>query len=191
VSGDGTWGKVVALFHGTQVMSVGYWIASRALLAACSLVLLAGCGFQLRTWDLSSNVESFYLEVVGSNPLQSSLQRAMEQAGVVPAESASAAQVVVRLLDVRRSRRAISVTSRARVAEYELRLDVLYGVRAEGKQLLTPQWARSTRVFRVDRDNLVGSNEEQALLEREMQSDLVQQVVRAVNAVTMDVVDAA
>jgi outer membrane lipopolysaccharide assembly protein LptE/RlpB len=35
----------------------------------------------------------------------------------------------------------------------------------------------------VDRDNLVGSSEEQALLQREMTDDLVQQIIRGVNAV--------
>lgn len=172
-------------------MSVGYRLMLRAVIAGCTLALLAGCGFQLRTWDLSSNVDSFFIEVAGNNPLETPLHRAMRQAGVPEAESASGAEVVVTLLDVRRSRRGVSVTSRARVAEYELNLNVLYGVRARGKQLLAPQWARSSRAYRVDRDNLVGSNEEQALLEREMQSDLVQQIVRAVNAVTMDSAGAA
>ena len=43
----------------------------------------------------------------------------------------------------------------------------------------------------MDRDNIVGSSEEQALLVREMQTDLVQQILRALNAVTAEPGNAA
>ena len=172
-------------------MAVGVGSAARVLLAVGALVVLSSCGFQLRTWDLSSSVDSFFVQVSGNNPLETPLRRAMQQAGVTAAESANAADVVVRLLDMRRARRGVSVTARARVAEYELNLSTLYSVTRAQEQLLAPQWARSSRVYRVDRDNLVGSSEEQALLEREMQSDLVQQIIRAVNAVTTEVAGAA
>ena len=163
----------------------------RGLLAIGALVLASGCGFQLRTWDLSNNVDSFYVEVAGNNPLAPSLRRAFQQAGVPAADNATSADLVVRLLDMQRSRRGVSVTPRARVAEYQLNLGALYSVSRSKQQLLSPQWARSVRVYRVDRDNLVGSNEEQALLEREMQGDLVQQIIRAVNAVTTEAASAA
>ena len=170
------------------------WIASRALspfMAVSLIILLAGgCGFQLRTWDLGSNIDSFFVEVAGNNPLETAVHAAMRQAGVTPAESASSAQVVVSLMEYRRSRRGASVNARARVAEYRLNLSVRYAVRTVGKQLLAPQWARSGRVYQVDRENLVGSNEEQELLEREMRSDLVGQIIRAVNAGTTEPVSA-
>lgn len=165
-------------------------VAAGLLCMSC-LVLAEGCGFSLRSWDLGGNVESFYVEARGNNPLELPLQRALRQAGVPEADSPSAAAVVVQLRELRRSRRGVSVTSRARVAEYELNVDVLFAVRSANKQLLAPQWARSSRVYRVDRDNLVGSDEEQSLLEREMHGDLVQQIIRAVNAVTTEPVDAS
>ncbi len=161
------------------------------LLCLSCLWLAGGCGFTLRSWDLGGNVESFFVEARGNNPLELPLQRALRQAGVPEADSPSAAAVVVQLQELRRSRRGVSVTSRARVAEYELNVDVLFAVRSAEKQLLDPRWARSSRVYRVDRDNLVGSDEEQTLLEREMHSDLVQQIIRAVNAVTVKPADAS
>lgn len=166
-------------------------IFKRLVLLSGGLLLVAGCGFQLRTWDLSSNIDSVFVEVAGSNPLEEPLRRALQQAGVAAAESASAAAVVIELRDMRRTRRGVSVNSRARVAEYQLNLQVLYGVRDADQELLAPQWARSARVYQVDRDNLVGSNEEETLLEREMRSDLVQQIIRAVNAVTTEAAGAA
>jgi outer membrane lipopolysaccharide assembly protein LptE/RlpB len=52
--------------------------------------------------------------------------------------------------------------------------------------LIEPRWAETSRIYRVDRVNLVGTSEEQALLEREMINDLVQQIVRALDAATQE-----
>ena len=156
-------------------------LAKLALLAAALAV--AGCGFQLRSWDLSSHVASYYIQTSGANALERPLGRALEQAGVEPAESPGAAALVVTLHQLSSGRRGVSVTPRARVAEYALTLSVSYSARADGEVLLRTQTARSRRVYQVDSDNVVGSSEEQALLEREMQSDLVQQILRAVDTV--------
>jgi outer membrane lipopolysaccharide assembly protein LptE/RlpB len=50
--------------------------------------------------------------------------------------------------------------------------------------LAPPTWVERERVFRIDRDNIVGSSEEQALLERELTQDLVSQLIRAMDAVS-------
>ncbi len=145
--------------------------------------LASGCGFQLRTWDLEGNVETARIVANARNPLADPLGRALRTAGVEVVES-SAAQLTIELLEDRSSRRSISVTNQARAAEYEARLSVRYTVStADGEVLLSPRWVRASRVYTVDRNNLVGSSEEQALLEREMLGELVQQVIRGVNAV--------
>ncbi|MFP6835378.1 MAG: LPS assembly lipoprotein LptE, partial [Pseudomonadales bacterium] len=75
-------------------------------------------------------------------------------------------------------------TKQARAAEYEMNLGVQYRVLdGAGNELVGPRWARSVRVFRVDRGNIVGNSEEQALLEQEMRNDLIQQIVRTLNTV--------
>lgn len=149
------------------------------------LLLIGGCGFQLRTWDLGTSIESFYVRDANDNPLASPLRRALRQAGVEEAGNASDAEVVVVLLNSQRGRRSVSVTGQARAAEYEITLGVQYRVLdGQGEELIAERWVRGTRVFRVDRDNIVGTSEEQALLEREIESDLIQQIVRALNAVS-------
>ncbi len=156
-----------------------------AFLILPALVLTGGCGFQLRTWDLGTSVESFYVRDASNNPLASPLRRALRQAGVEEAGSASDAEVVVVLLNAQRGRRSVSVTDQARAAEYEITLGVQYRVLdGQSQELIASRWVRGTRVFRVDRDNIVGTSEEQALLEREIQNDLIQQIVRALNTVT-------
>lgn len=158
-------------------------------LLATGLLLLAavaapGCGFQLRSWDVGSSIEAARVSASARNPMQAPLERALQQAGVRLVEATGDATVVIELLDARQARRSISVSGRGRAAEYESTLGVRYRVTdATGNELIPAQWLERVRVFRVDRDNLVGSSEEQALLEREMRSDLVQQILRALNAV--------
>ena len=156
------------------------------------LVGLLGCGFHLRTWDVGSNLESVRVEANARNPLEAPLQRALRQAGVRLSEAGEPAPLVVELLDSRQQRRSVTVSGQARAAEYETTFGVRYRViDGAGNELIPPQWLERERVFRVDRDNLVGSSEEQALLEREMQADLVQQIMRALNAVTAPPADAS
>jgi LPS-assembly lipoprotein len=148
-------------------------------------VSLAGCGFHLRTYDMATSVESFYVQAPVTNLLGDPLRNALRQAGVTESASAADAEVVIELLNSQRQRRSISVTGQARAAEYEMNLGVMYQVvDGAGAELVAPRWARSVRVYRVDRDNIMGSSEEQALLESEMRNDLIQQIVRALNAVS-------
>jgi len=163
---------------------------SRPLAAALGLsciiaVTVGGCGFHLRTLNLGTSLQSFYVQAPSGDEFAAPLRNALLQAGVKEAASAAAAQAVIDLLDGQRERRSVSVTGQARVAEYEMNLGVQYRVLdGAGNELIAPRWVRSARVYRVDRDNIVGSNEEQALLEREMRNDLIAQIVRALDAVT-------
>ncbi|MFK7914423.1 MAG: LPS assembly lipoprotein LptE [Pseudomonadales bacterium] len=168
---------------------------NRWLLTA-ALLLLCGCGFQLRSWELDSSVSSVFIAGAGGSasaatPIAGDLRSAFKQAGVNLASSRSEADLVVALLDQRNTRRSISVTGQARAAEYEINRSVQYAVSRQNpgetiappKVLIEPRWIRVTRVFRVDRNNIVGSNEEQALVERELKSDIIQQVIRSINLV--------
>ena len=155
---------------------------------ACTFVFLAmlltGCGFHLRTYSLDSNVSSFYVESADQNFLTEELRRGLRQAGAVEADAAGEAELVVELMDGRRIRRSASTTGSARAAEYEMELGVLFQLlNAQGEVMAEPRWITRERVYRVDRDNIVGNNEEQVLIEREMRADLVQSVVRTINAV--------
>ncbi|MCZ6619604.1 MAG: LPS assembly lipoprotein LptE [Gammaproteobacteria bacterium] len=153
------------------------------------LFSLAGCGFHLRTSDIGTSLESARVEASKRNLLTQPLRRALSRSGVNEADTGES-QIVVKLLDQRKVRRSVSVTGRGRAAEYETTLQVRYQVRdADGVELIAPRWVRSERVIRVDR-NVVGNSEELELLEQEMQNDLVQQILRALNAVTRTTVDA-
>jgi LPS-assembly lipoprotein len=160
----------------------------RKLVIGVLLALLAtGCGFHLRTFDLNTAVSSVHISSNAGNFAEAPLRQGLKQAGVAIATVADEAEITVALLDDRRDRRSVAVTDQAQAAEYELDLGVQYSVSGpDGKELIPPRWVETSRIYRVDRVNLVGTNEEQALLEREMVNDLVQQIVRALDAATQE-----
>jgi LPS-assembly lipoprotein len=158
-------------------------VTLRTLAVAGLSALLIGCGFQLRGWDAASAVESAYLTSTPRNAFEAPLRRALRQAGIAEAASAAEAEVVVNLLEEWRDRRSVSVSPQVRAAEYEVAVAVRYSVTGpDGRELIAEQWLERQRVYRVDSDNILGTSEEQALLEREMEADLVQQIVRSLNA---------
>lgn len=166
----------------TDVQRAQWWRGVTALLLTA---VVAGCGFHLRSYTLDANVQSFYIESASQHFLADELRQGLRLAGATQAATAMEAELVVELMDQRRQRRSVSTTGSARAAEYEIELGVLFRLQnGVGEQLTEPQWISRERVFRVDRDNIVGNNEEQVLIEREMRADLVQSVVRTINAVT-------
>ncbi len=144
----------------------------------------AGCGFQLRSYSFSANVDSYAITGKTRLPIAQELRRGLTQAGVAEA-SADDAAILVELLDQRRERRSVSVAGSARAAEYETSLAIRYRILdADSAELAPAVWIERQRVYRIDRDNIVGSSEEQAILERELMQDIVGQIVRAMEAVS-------
>jgi len=151
------------------------------------LAVAGGCGFHLRTYQLDTSVESVHLSSSDGNLAMEPLERSLRQAGVTLAPTADEAELIVELLQDRKDRRSVSVTETTRAAEYETTIGIRYAVqKADGTVLIAPRWIEATRIYRVDRVNIVGSSEEQVLLEREMVNDLVQQILRSLDAASRE-----
>lgn len=146
------------------------------------ILATAGCGFQLRTWDLATTFQTVRLEAARGVDLHRDLGQALQSAGVRVVSGD--ADVVVALSDQRNDRRSASVTSDARTAEYELSLQVTVAVTDAEGTLLTESVLRSERVARLDRNSLVGSSEEGTLLVEEMRSDLVGRMLRTLDVLS-------
>lgn len=141
-------------------------------------LLLASCGFHLRTWDLGDAFESVHIDADASVDLDRELAQAFRAADVRLAADAAQADVVLKLTDQRQARRSASVTA-GRAAEYEMSLAIRFALETGAGEVLAPaSELTSERVARLDRDNIVGSSEEQALLVTEMRTDLVDRILR-------------
>ena len=147
-----------------------------------ALLALGACGFQLRGWDQRLGLESVHVEAGAQVSAAAPLRRALRQAGAKLAPSPADAQLTAALLDERRDLRTVSVAGGAVAAEYEVTLAVHYAIRAGAAKLGEPRWAEARRVYVIDRNSVAGSAEEQALIEAELVEDIVQEILRALNA---------
>ena len=144
-------------------------------------LLIAGCGFHLRTWDLGTALQAVHIDADATVDLDRELAQAIRSANVRLTDAADA-DVVVKLTQQRQNRRSAAVTA-GRAAEYEMSLSIRFALEsASGEVLTAASELTSERVARLDRDNIVGSSEEQALLVREMRADLVDRIVRVLGA---------
>lgn len=166
------------------------WVTNlwHSLLLALCVALLSSCGFQLRTWKLDGNIETMLVaNNTNLSQIGADLERAIGQTGVTlltRADTERTPQMQVQLEQANESRRSISVGGDARAAEYELLLEVNYVLLDDKSvELIEPRWIRVRRVFRINRGNLMGSNEEETILKGEMRADVVQQILRAINQV--------
>ena len=154
----------------------------RALLLG-GVAALAGCGFQLRQ-PLGYSFRSIAL--VGfapRSPLETDLRRAL--AGRVEILLAPRqAEVVLQALDDRRERSVVASTAAGQVREVQLRLHVT--VRADtpsGKALMPRLEMRLTRDLSYTETAALAKEQEEAELYREMQADVVSQLLRRLAAV--------
>jgi len=156
----------------------------KSLCLSVVMAALVGCGFHLRTYSFGGSVDNYAIAGKSQLSISAHLRRALKQAGLseVPPGDAT---LVVELLDQRRDRRSISVAGRTRAAEYETSYGVQYRLlNGAGVELTAPVWIERERVYRVDRISIVGSSEEQALLERELMQDVAGQIIRAMDTVS-------
>ncbi len=171
----------------TPVGRPGALRGTRRLTSAVLLivaVLVAGCGFQLRSWDLTAAFESAHLAADASITIDAELRRALEQAGLVVVEDQSSAGTVIRLSDQRELRRGVSTTRGARTAEYEITLSLAFAAQdGEGNEMVSERRISAERTFRLDQNNPAATREEQSLIALELRNELVQQIILTLSAV--------
>ena len=146
-------------------------------------VLIAGCGYHLRGASVQTSIPSAYVKGSEGVEVTSDVVHALRQAGVQVRDSPVDAAVVIDLMQQTQSTRTLSYTDRATTAESQLELAIRFKILgAEEKELVPDRWARATRTYLVDTNNLVGSNQQQQLMDSELRTDVVQQIMRSVNA---------
>lgn len=140
-------------------------------------LLLSACGFHLRGTGVD-NIKLDELHVSAQNnngPTHQSVLEALRNNGVTVR---STAPYHLQLRDEPQQRRSLSYASRSTPAEYELRRLLTFQIiNSAGQPLIGPETLSTQRVHVRDRDNVTGSSEEEALLQREMREDLTRQLM--------------
>ena len=148
---------------------------------------VTSCGWHLRgSGQLTSNISSVHIS--GANKKSDfyrTLSRSLKANKVVITDSHTEAQYRIVTLNQRSERRTATVSSGARVSEYQLTelVDVVIFA-ANGTQVLPRTTLRVERFYDFDENDVQSKTEEAALLKKEMINDLAQQVIRRLNAVS-------
>lgn len=155
------------------------------LLVLLPALMASACGWHLRGGEvLDERLKLLHLEVPGDQPeLHRSLQRSFKSMGVQLADQASDAPLRLKLTRVSDKRRTISTSGRGKAAEYELTSIITYIITdRSGKILQGPSQVSAEKVYLFDPNNVVSAYEEEQILRKEMQRDLVQKIMRRYQA---------
>lgn len=143
--------------------------------------VLAGCGFHLRGSGSSQMpYKTMYIALPETADVRIWMQRYINAGGSTRiVDSATEAEAVFQQLQDSRGQTILSVNAQGRARE--LRLTLTYRFRivdAKGRELVGPNEVSLSRDITYDDSNVLAKDLEQSLLWRDMNNDLVNQIVR-------------
>lgn len=175
--------------HGTPPVLSRRTVWLGALAGACT-VALSGCGFALRGAPKFA-FESLRLQGSEATPVARELRRALESAGLrvftsdTPASREGVSgHVVMTVLTDQREKTVVGQTAAGQVREMQLRTRFAFRLAtAAGKNVLDDTELLLERDISFTETAVLAKEAEEALLFRDMQSDIVQQIMRRLAAV--------
>ncbi len=160
-------------------------VARRAALGLLAAAGVAGCGFRLRR---PAELPFGSLALTGfsrGSALEAEFRRTLAGSVIIP-EVPSQADVVLHAMTDQRERSVVASTAAGQVREIQLRL--LFSARADtpgGRPLMAPVSLRLTRDLSYSETAALAKAAEEAELFREMQTDVVGQILRRLAAVKL------
>lgn len=154
----------------------------RAIALGLLVLLLASCGFHVRgEVKLSPALSRVKVDPVDLNsPLKRDLEAALTRAGATLVADGA----VVKLPTMQLATEPLTVGRTARVKEYRVRFKVeLVILGADGKELLAKTPIELTRDYSFDEQQALGAQAEEELLKKELERDMVQQILRRLETV--------
>ena len=159
------------------------------VLSACALgsLVLGSCGFALRKAP-DFAFTTLFTSVPESSPLGVELRRSLQSSGKVQVitdpRRISEAQVILDVLLDQREKVVLSLNSTGQVRENQLRVRFRFKLRTlAGKELIPESEIFQQREITFNETAALSKESEEALLYRDMQRDIVQQLVRRLAAV--------
>lgn len=158
----------------------------RRLLLAAAGALLAGCGFQLRKAP-DFAFDSILVTAGPNSPLANQLRRSLAADGRVqvlpPGTDPGRANVILDLPVEQREKVVVGLNASGQVREFQLRLRTRFRVRTpQGRELIPETELLQQRDISFNESAVLAKEAEESLLYRDMQNDLVQQLMRRLAA---------
>ena len=164
----------------------------RLLLLGVVAAALAGCGFQLRqTGDYP--FKTLFAGFAETSPLGTELSRQLRATGrielLTEARQAQQADVILDILQEQRQRVVVGLNASGQVRELQLRMTVKFRLRnSEGVEWIEPSELYQQRDLSFSETAALSKEIEEAMLYRDMQNDIVQQIVRRLSRVKPPVI---
>ena len=153
--------------------------------SSVAALALTACGFKLRA-SQDFAFSSLAVMPQPGGPLAIELRRSFGSAVRVirPEEAQSQAQIVVEILQEQREKIVVGVNSSGQVRQFQLRIRLKFRVRSvQGQELVAPVEIVQQRYISFNESAVLAKEAEEVLLYRDMQTDLVQQLMRRLAAV--------
>ena len=170
-----------------SLQALGRSLAGSALVSGLAATALSGCGFQLRqSADLP--FKSLFLILPRQSALGTDLRRNLaSQANLkvfTEAKDMTAAEVVLDVMSEVRERVVVGLNASGQVRELQLRLKVKFRLRsAQGQNLIPEVELQQQRDLSFFESAALSKDIEENMMYRDMQVDIVQQIVRRLAAV--------
>ena len=165
-------------------MKQSFRIVFVALLA---MLVLSACGFRLRGTGPQPELpfKTLFVSVAETSPIGVQLRRNLDvMRNIEIVTDRKLADAALEVLNEGKDKQVLSLNSQGRVREYTLLYRLNFRVvDKEGRQLLAPTELVIRRIQSFNENQVLAKEAEEATLFREMQSDLVQQVLRRVSAI--------
>ncbi|WBY03886.1 LPS assembly lipoprotein LptE [Ramlibacter tataouinensis] len=158
----------------------------RRLLLAAGVLGLSGCGFRLRE---APDFAFDSIAIPGSTSgVAAQLRRTLSGSGGVrvlaAGEAPSQAQVVLDILAEQREKVVVGLNATGQVREFQLRTRFKFRLRTpQGRELIPDTELVQERDVSFNESAVLAKEAEEGLLYRDMQNDLVQQLMRRLAAV--------
>jgi LPS-assembly lipoprotein len=157
----------------------------RVFFATTLGLVLGGCGFELRR---APELKFRTVQLVGftaRSPLADELRMNINaSASTTVVEPPAAAEVLLEALSDSRDKGVVASTSAGQVRELQVRASLSFRLRTPaGKELIKPTLIALSRDMSYSESLALAKEQEEALLYRAMQTDIVSQVMRRLAAV--------
>lgn len=158
----------------------------RLLLPLIFAAAVAGCGFQLRgTKSGNLPYKTMYISLPETADVRIWMERYIKAAGSSEiVDDAKLADATFQQLTDSRQKTILSVNAQGRVREYRLQLNYTFRlVNAKGQVVVAPNEINLSRDITFDDSNVLAKDLEEGLLWRDMNNDLVNQIMRRLSII--------
>ena len=158
-----------------------------SMLASTVAVGLSACGFALRKAP-NFAFKTLFSPLAESSALGVELKRSLESGGKVvvltDVRQINEADVVLDVLAEQREKTVVGLNAAGQVREFQLRIRFKFRLRTpQGKELIPESEILQQRDISFNESAVLAKEAEEGLLYRDMQSDIVQQIMRRLAAV--------